>query len=390
MKILIVNRALGTLFGGGESFDINAARYLSERGHQVTVLTGKPLWGQPANQFPDVNVTYLRTPALRRYAYATQNWSSKLSAAFYHLDNLLFEMSAYRWINRQTADKPDVVQCCSLFNLPAWLVQKGSHAAVAWLPGPPSGLIRKRLLTLIRDPHFGLYTHGSPEWSLKKMGLHLQRDFQTIGPGVELQRIRQTPSARCALRERLQIPQDALVGITTARLIPIKNHTLLFRAIERAKQRGTEWHWLIVGNGPLQTALEQEVSKIGIANQVHFLGYQTQEDVHRCLTAADLFGLSSHYENFSIATLEAMGHSLACFGTDVGYLRHLIQDSGAGIVTPANDATSMADMLVAMANPERRREYGKCGRDFVRALDWPSVANDLESLFTDVIRGRRT
>jgi len=390
MKILIVNRALGTLFGGGESFDINAARYLSKRGHQVTVLTGKPLWGQPVNRFPDVDITYLRTPSLRRYAYATQNWSSKLSAAFYHLDNLLFEMSAYRWVSRQTASKPDVIQCCSLFKLPEWLLRKGSHAVVSWLPGPPSGLIRKRLLTLIREPHFGLYTHGSPEWSLKEMEFNLQRDYKTIGPGVELQRISQTPSARYALREKLRIPQNALVGITTARLIPIKNHAMLFRAIERARRRGIEWHWLIVGNGPLQAVLEQEVLKIGIANQVHFLGYQAQEDVHRFLTAADLFGLSSHYENFSIATLEAMGHGLACFGTDVGYLRHLIQDSGAGVVTPASDVLSMAEMLIAMADPERRHKYGKRGRNFVQSLDWPNVANDLEELFIEVIRGRST
>lgn len=389
MKILIVNRAMGTLFGGGESFDINAARYLSARGHQVSVLTGKPPWGQPVNRFPDVEVIYLRTPALRKYAYATQNWSSKVSAAFYHLDNLFFEVAAYRWICRQTDAKPDVIQCCSLFSLPAWLLRKGDQAVVSWLPGPPSGLIRKQLQHLIRAPHFGLYTHGSPEWSLKEMGFERQRDYRTIGPGVELQRISQTPSARLSLRQELKIPQDALLGVTTARLIPIKNHTLLFRAIEIAKQRGIQWHWLIVGNGPLQTVLEQEVLKMGIEHQVHFLGYQTQEDVHRYLTAADLFGLSSRYENFSIATLEAMGHGLACFGTDVGYLRHLIQDTGAGMVTPVDDASSMSDTLVIMADPARRQAFGKCGQTFVQSLDWPSVARDLECLFADVIRGRR-
>lgn len=118
MKLLLVNRALGTLFGGGESFDLNAARHLQRRGHDVVLLTARPLVGQANNQFQDIPVVYVPSPELRRYAYATQTLNSKLSASFYHFDNYLFERAAWRWLASSPGQELLIVQCSSLFSLP--------------------------------------------------------------------------------------------------------------------------------------------------------------------------------------------------------------------------------------------------------------------------------
>jgi glycosyltransferase involved in cell wall biosynthesis len=387
MNILIVNRALGTLFGGGESFDANAARHLQQRGHQVTLLTGRPIWMRPKNTFPELNVVYLRSPELRRFAYATEKLHSKISAAFYHLDNLLFEESVCRWIAKQPRGRFDVVQCCSLFRLPAWLLKHCDQPSVSWLPGPPSGVIRRQLPSLCRHNNFGLFTHGSPAWSLDKMGFDRDKEYTVIEPGVELAIIDAVEVDRCAVRTALGIGSDTFLGVTTARLVPVKNHSLLLEAIATAKSRGIIWHWLIIGNGPLEQSLKILTESLGIAAQVHFLGYQPQAEVHRWLGAADLFALTSSYENFSIATLEAMAHRLPVIGTQVGYLQHLISDTGAGRVVPPDQPELLADALTEMADLQIRQQLGANGRAFAERLDWPMIAAKLESCYQRAIAG---
>lgn len=388
MKILIVNRALGTLFGGGESFDYNAALHLANGGHEVTLVTGKPLWGQVKNSFSNLNVIYVATPNLRRFAYATEKINTKLSAAFYHLDNALFEREVLHLFAALAQNNFDIVQCCSLFGLPQKLLSRYKQPVISWLPGPPSGLVRARLSQLAVNPHFGLFTHGSSEWSLVEMNFVPGQDFEIIEPGVDLSVIDSMTPDRCVLRTQLGIGLDALLGITTARLVPVKNHHLLLEGIAVARRKGVIWQWIFFGDGPLDSELKRKAKELGISNQTHFLGHRNQQEVHAWLAIADLFALTSSYESFSIATLEAMAHRLPVIGTDVGYLQILITKSKAGCVVSSLDSDQLAATLVEMAEADNRSGYGQAGRQFVERLDWPNIAKRLERFYRKVIEGQ--
>lgn len=389
MRILLVNRALGTLFGGGESFDVNAARYLTARGHRVTLVTGKPIWGEPRNCFADLDVVYLPAPDLRRYAYTTEGINAKLSAAFYHMDNWIFERQVYRWLKQGNRYQGyDVVQCCSLFALPGWLINDLALPTVSWLPGPPSGRTRSAIRQLINHPHFGLFTHGSPKWTLNEMGLTEGPQFQIIEPGVELARIDQQAFKRIDKRCELSLASQDLLGITTARLVPVKQHMLLLDAIALALRVGVVWNWLIVGGGPMEKQLRLRVKGLGIEHLVHFTGYQQQSVVHQWLNSADVFVLTSSYENFSIATLEAMAHRLPIIGTDVGYLSYLIREADAGVVVQADDPTELGMALVDLSRNAKQREiWGGSGREYVEQFDWPLIAEKMERFYESVISG---
>ena len=385
VKLLIVNRALGTLFGGGESFDYNAAKHLVARGHRVTLLTGKPLWGPARNTFLNLKVIYVAVPNFKRFAYATERLNSKLSAVFYHLDNILFEWAALRWIESQPFGNFDVIQCCSLFGIAERLLEDRKQAVVSWLPGPPSGRVRSCLRRLVLKPHFSLFCHGSTEWTLLELGFVPKRDYEIIEPGIDFSTVDATISDRNARRKQLGIGMNDLVGVTTARLVPVKNHELLFSAIVAAKLRGVVWQWLLIGDGPLASKLKLSAQKLGIAEQVHFLGHQEQQEVHSWLAAADLFGLTSSYESFSIAALEAMAHRLLVIGTNVGYLKVLLTRAKAGRLVGSSDTKQLGSTLVEMADPQNRAGYGEAGRQFVEQLGWPNIAIKLENLYKKTI-----
>jgi len=369
LRILIVNRALGTLFGGGESFDLNAARYLTKRGHRVTVITAKPLLRKPL-EYPDINVVYLPSPNLRRYAYLSER-INKLSAAIYHLDNWLFERKVFRWLSEGEKYKQfDIVQCCSLLNLPRWIASRWKLPVVMWLPGPPSGLARKVIKKLIHKPNFGLFTHGAPvEVSEKQMDLILDKDFFVVEPGIDLMIADSAKSDRETLKRSLKIPDNALIGITVCWLVPVKNVSFLIHGITEAIKKGANYHWLIVGNGPERQKLEKLTEELGIASNVHFLGYQTNQKVHKLLAISDVYALTSTYENFSISTLEAMAHRLPVIATEVGYLQVMIRESDAGILVPSNGIAALADALVKLAfDAELRQTLEKKGEHMPKTL----------------------
>jgi glycosyltransferase involved in cell wall biosynthesis len=387
MKILIVNRALGTLFGGGESFDLNAAAHLAKRGHDVTVVTGRPLLRPANNRFAGVRVEYVRCPDLRRFAYATECVHSQVSAAFYHSDEAIFEWMTARWLKARRRRPFDIVQCCSLFGLPRHLLTKFGTPVVSWLPGRPSGMTRRRLPALLSHPKFGLFTHGDTERLLKDMGLTRDRDYAIIEPGIDLELIDATPKERRLMRGKLNLNENALLGITTARLVPFKNHQLLLRGLANARARGADWHWALIGDGPLETKLKLAARRLGISSQVHFLGYRPQVEVHRWLRATDIFALTSDYETFSIATLEAIAHGLPVIGTQAGYLQQLILAAQAGVVIPSGSPEAVADALVDMARPASRARINH-NRALVERLDWPLIAEKLERFYVEVIAGR--
>lgn len=387
LKILIVNRAMGTLFGGGESFDLNAARYLAKRGHKVTVITAKPLLRKPL-EYPDINVIYISSPNLRRYAYLSEHINKKLSAASYHLDNWVFEKQVFHWLFKGEKHKQfDVVQCCSLLNLPRWIVSEWQMPVVMWLPGPPSGLARKAIKKLVQKAHFGLFTHGAPVEVLQnQMGLTLDRDFFVVEPGIELVFIDKVKADEEKLRKEFGIPNSSLVGVTVCRLVPVKNVGFLIHGIATALKQGANYHWLIVGDGPERKMLERLAQKLGVTSNIHFLGYQPNPKVHQFLSISDVYALTSFYENFSISTLEAMAHRLPIVATEVGYLQVMVRESGGGILVPPNDIDALADALVKLASDAAlRRMLGEQGRAYSERFDWPVIAEKLEGVYEYVI-----
>jgi glycosyltransferase involved in cell wall biosynthesis len=346
------------------------------------MITGQPLFGCPNLYYDDARVVYVRTPELRKYAYLLEKTSIKLSAFFYHLDLYLFEMAVFRWLRKQPAGAFDIVQTCSLFALPRKLLAKFAMPCVTWLPGPPSRLARRRIRALVHHKKFALFAHGTPEAVLHDMGLRRGQEFAIIEPGVELEAIDQAANLDLVVEKaRLGLRETDLLGATIARLVPIKNHALLLEGIALAGEMGVHWNWAFAGDGLLRECLEKRARELGIEKQVHWLGHQSLADVYRLLGTCDISALTSVYENFSIAVLEAWAHRRPVIGTKVRYLQHLIQEAGGGETVPSGDAQALAEALVKMTNPEMRAEYGRRGRAFVEHLDWPKIAERLESLY---------
>jgi glycosyltransferase involved in cell wall biosynthesis len=380
VRILIVNRALGVLFGGGESFDLGAARELVRRGHQVTLLTARSQQSilNPTDH-PDLRVATVVAPNIRRLAYRVQRRWQRLSAALYHLDNLVFELGAFGWILKHSlATRFDVIQCCALFRLPDWILRRQGTPCVSWLPGPPSRWASRKVERLVHQSRFALFVRGATiEHLERRMNLMRDRDFSIIEPGIDL--ILADGARKSWLPE--SIPSGAFLGVTVSRLVPVKDLSVLISAVKLAAAK-VDLHWVLIGDGPDQATLRGLATSLGIDDRIHFVGHQPPESVHAYLCIADLFALTSLYESFSIAALEAMAHEVPVIVSAGGYLPELINRSEAGVVVESRDPEAFAvSMINLLGDPKLRQRLGQKGRAFAESHSWPSIAAKLETVY---------
>lgn len=150
--------------------------------------------------------------------------------------------------------------------------------------------------------------------------------------------------------------------LAVGRMMPQKRFDRLLHAFARLDD--TSARLTILGDGPLRGELEALARTLGIAERVTMPGFV--EDVVPWLAQADLFALSSDYEGFPAAVLEALACNLPVVTTDCFDGAHaLLADAALCAVVPRADvddlARAMAASLGARAVPavlrERARPY---------------------------------
>lgn len=137
--------------------------------------------------------------------------------------------------------------------------------------------------------------------------------------------------------------------VMTARFSPQKQPITLLRAI--APLLNTEC-WLI-GDGPNLDEARIAARQLGIERRVSFLG--RRDDASELAEQCDIFALSSDWEGFPIATLEAMRAGLPVVVTDVGGAAEAISEGVSGFAVPPRDHEAMRDRIKRLADDSSLR-----------------------------------
>ena len=174
------------------------------------------------------------------------------------------------------------------------------------------------------------------------------RDKCVVVPfGIDTARLQRTPAvARIAdgIAERFPGPRILFVG----RLVPYKGVDVLLRAMRDVNATA-----LIVGDGPLRQALQEQASAAGISSRVNFLGQLGDEDVIAHLHACDLFVLPSvtRAETFGVVQLEAMACGKPVVSTNLPTgVPWVNRHEHSGLVVPPGDDRALASALNRLLN----------------------------------------
>jgi len=132
--------------------------------------------------------------------------------------------------------------------------------------------------------------------------------WRVLHYGVDLEPFRAAPDKN-AVRQTLGIAADSLVIGHVGNLLPVKNHRLLIQTFAEVARERPRASLLLIGTGPLRTALEQQVAALGLTSHVIFAG--ARADVPALLMGAiDVFMFPSLWEGLPLAVVEAQAAGL--------------------------------------------------------------------------------
>lgn len=155
----------------------------------------------------------------------------------------------------------------------------------------------------------------------------------------------------------LTLPRPLLVAV--GRLAPQKGFDLLLEAFAASTGRFPEWSLAIVGEGSERGRLEAMRARLNLTGRVFLPG--AVPDAAPYLAGADAFVLSSRYEGFPNALLEAMAAGLPVLATDCpSGPREIIRSGIDGLLVPPGDVAALAGGLAEMlGNAELRHRLAQ-------------------------------
>ncbi len=158
--------------------------------------------------------------------------------------------------------------------------------------------------------------------------------------------IRLTTEERSARRTRLGIPSTGPVVGCVARLAPVKDHQTLLAAWRRVIVEIPAATLVIIGDGPMDTALKSIAAEPAFHRSVHFTGELSPDTVPHALL--DVTALASLDEGFPNSLLEAMAQGVVVVATRVGGVPDLVENGRNGLLVEAANPESLAKALLAV------------------------------------------
>lgn len=132
-------------------------------------------------------------------------------------------------------------------------------------------------------------------------------NFEVVPNCIDVDTFTFDAQIRTEMRSYLSCDDSLVVG-HVGRFVEAKNHQLAIRAFRSLRSRVPSTKLLLVGDGPLRGAIEQEVAALGMSDDVQFLGLR--DDVDRLMNAMDVFLLPSLYEGLPVTLVEAQANGL--------------------------------------------------------------------------------
>jgi glycosyltransferase involved in cell wall biosynthesis len=387
MKILIV-----TQYFWPENFLINdLAAGLEEKGHSVTVLTGIPNYPEgrfyPGYGFFKKSrqnykgVRVIRVPLLPRgqsrgFQLALNYFSFALSASL--LGPLLCR------------DRYDIIFVFQLspvtVGLPALVLKKMKSVPVMFsiqdlwpeslsaTGAVRSPLILKMVEWLVRFIYKGcdriLIQSEAFKNAVEQMGVPPQSIFYfpNSAAGVNERSARGTD-------EFPEVP-DVPTGfrIMFAGNIGVaQDFPTILKAAE-ALRKYDDIHWLVVGDGRMASWVISQITARGLSKNIHLLGRHPVESMPRFYTLADVMLVTLRKEPIFALTIPSKVQSYLSGGKPViaaldGEGARIIEESGAGLTCPAEDAESLAKAVLEMyrKSPSERQAMGDRGLSYFHA-----------------------
>ena len=168
-------------------------------------------------------------------------------------------------------------------------------------------------------------------------------------------------TASPALPRRSGVPRVGMIARMNARY---KNHAGFLRIAAEIHKHNPDAEFLLAGDGPLRTELEQQAAALGLGDRAIFLG--DRRDIGAVLASMDVAVLTSDSESLSNVLLEAMAAGLPVVAYNVGGNIELVNEQRGALVAAGNESEFSTAILRLLSDGSLRTQLGENARRFVK------------------------
>ncbi len=367
LRILFLNRWVGSHKGGTETHIRELAHRLALRGHEVHILTTEG--GELERYKGELEVSYvsrtlgesygtLRGKRLRATIFLTKSF---LKLVAMRHQGLRFDVISVHFATEAILARLHrlIFRCPYVFVFEGYTDWEADQGRYANLQIAISNDIAKKC--------------------------RARREYlpKVIPVGVNIERFRAESKSQ-GVRGKYHL-RDERLTLTVCQLIPRKDIPTLISSAMILSKTIPQLKMLIVGDGPERGNVESLIREMNLADRVILTGEVSDGDLIGLYRAAELFVLPSVYEGFGIVLVEAMAAGLPVISTTASAIPEVVD--GAGLLVPPQDPNRLAETIISvLTNPKLRAEMAS--KSIMRAAnyDWNLIASKYERLYESVTR----
>lgn len=185
---------------------------------------------------------------------------------------------------------------------------------------------------------------------------------------------------------------DQASALTERRVINVgryheqKNQRALIQAFALVARHHPDWSLRLVGEGPLEGQLREQIDALGLAARIELAGPSSQVEAE--LRNSSIFALSSDFEGLPLVLAEAMACGVPCVSFDCAPgIREIISDEVDGVVVPPRDVEALAAGICRLIEDEfLRRSLGAAARHNIRRFSRAEILRQWHEVFDMVER----
>lgn len=183
--------------------------------------------------------------------------------------------------------------------------------------------------------------------------------------GIDEKFIHQPTKTEKARGKEKLIPDLAgeIVLVSVANLVPFKDYKTTIDALGRLKKSGQDFHYFIIGDGPMRETIQQQISTLGLSKYITITGKIS--NVKDYLQIGDIFIHSSLGEGCSNAILEAMAAGLPIIASNTGGTSEIAGDWNGRLFDYQNTDELTDALKHIMSNPSEREKMGQASFDSI-------------------------
>ena len=167
--------------------------------------------------------------------------------------------------------------------------------------------------------------------------------------------------------------------LSLGRLVKTKGLDHLVEAMKRVDSK-----LIICGKGPERGRIEKLIKKHGVEDRVEMRGYVSEEEKAMLMSTCRFFVMPSLFESFGLAAVELMSYGRPIICTNVNGLGDTV--GNGGIIVPAKDPAALADaMNRLLSDSGERARLAMAARAQAEKFDWKDHIGNIEKVYENVI-----